>query len=80
MITEKFDFLLQPQLRAEFEREGIRLEFKAGDILVEPHKYIKIVPLVLHKTFASSDRMKTVRNYLFITSRKDSPVLFRYRQ
>ncbi|MGN0019366.1 MAG: Crp/Fnr family transcriptional regulator [Sphingobacterium hotanense] len=47
MITEKFDFLLQPQLRAEFEREGIRLEFKAGDILVEPHKYIKIVPLVL---------------------------------
>ncbi|MVZ67621.1 helix-turn-helix domain-containing protein [Sphingobacterium sp. DK4209] len=47
MITEKFDFLLHPALREEFERDGVKLSFKAGDILVEPQKCIKIIPLVL---------------------------------
>ena len=50
MLTDKFDFLLHPDLREEFHQEGIPLNFTTGDILLEPLRYIKIIPFVLKGT------------------------------
>ncbi|MGB7527186.1 Crp/Fnr family transcriptional regulator [Sphingobacterium cellulitidis] len=47
MSSRKFDFLLEKELKAEFEQVGSKLEFKAGDMIVEPNKYIKVIPLLL---------------------------------
>ena len=50
MSNRKFDFLLEKGIREEFEDVGSNLEFNAGDIIVEPNKYIKVIPLVLKGT------------------------------
>ncbi|OYD44290.1 hypothetical protein CHU00_17780 [Sphingobacterium cellulitidis] len=47
MNNRKFDFLLEKELKAELEQVGSKLEFKAGDMIVEPNKYIKVIPLLL---------------------------------
>lgn len=47
MNIRKFDFLLEKELKVELEQVGSKLEFKAGDIIVEPNKYIKVIPLLL---------------------------------
>ncbi len=47
MSSRKFDFLLEKELKAELEQVGSKLEFKAGDMIVEPNKYIKVIPLLL---------------------------------
>ncbi len=47
MNNRKFDFLLEQELKAELEQVGSKLEFKAGDMIVEPNKYIKVIPLLL---------------------------------
>ncbi|WP_156309019.1 Crp/Fnr family transcriptional regulator [Sphingobacterium endophyticum] len=50
MINKKFDFLLEQGLRAEFDQVGTRLEFNPGDLIVEPNKYIKVIPLLIKGT------------------------------
>jgi CRP/FNR family transcriptional regulator len=50
MSNRKFDFLLEKGIREEFDEVGSSLEFNAGDIIVEPNKYIKVIPLVLKGT------------------------------
>jgi len=50
MSNRKFDFLLEQGLRTEFDQVGTKLEFRAGDIIVEPNKYIKVIPLLLQGT------------------------------
>lgn len=47
MNLSKFDFLQEHDLRLEFEDVGIPLQFSSGQTVVEPHKYIKVIPLVL---------------------------------
>ncbi len=50
MSNRKFDFLLEKGIREEFDEVASSLEFNAGDIIVEPNKYIKVIPLVLKGT------------------------------
>ncbi|WP_313188992.1 Crp/Fnr family transcriptional regulator [Sphingobacterium sp.] len=50
MSNIEFDFLLEKGLRTEFEQVGSTLEFNPGDIIVEPHKYIKVIPILLKGT------------------------------
>ena len=50
MNNIKFDFLLEQGLRTEFEQVGSKLEFNTGDIIVEPQKYIKVIPILLTGT------------------------------
>jgi CRP/FNR family transcriptional regulator len=50
MSNRKFDFLLEKGIREEFDEVGSSLEFNAGDIIVEPNKYIKVIPIVLKGT------------------------------
>lgn len=50
MSNKKFDFLLEQGLRAEFDQVGIKLDFNTGDIIIEPNKYIKVIPILLKGT------------------------------
>lgn len=47
MISEKFDFLLEAGLREEFEQAGRLMQIPAGQLVVEPQKYIKVIPFLL---------------------------------
>ncbi|MGN5955178.1 Crp/Fnr family transcriptional regulator [Sphingobacterium lactis] len=47
MISEKFDFLLEAGLREEFEQAGQLMQIPAGQLVVEPQKYIKVIPFLL---------------------------------
>jgi len=50
MSNKKFDFLLEQGLRTEFDQVGIKLDFNTGDIIIEPNKYIKVIPILLKGT------------------------------
>lgn len=50
MIHKNFDFLLEPELREEFDQVASRLSFMTGDIVIEPNRYIKVIPLLLNGT------------------------------
>ena len=50
MTEHKFNFITEPELLEEIDRTGEVLTFKEGDIIVQPEKYIKVIPLLLKGT------------------------------
>ncbi|QBR12579.1 Crp/Fnr family transcriptional regulator [Sphingobacterium sp. CZ-2] len=50
MIADVFDFLTEAGLREELEEKGVHLKMPVGKIVVEPNKYIKVIPLVIKGT------------------------------
>lgn len=65
MASHQFDFLLEAELRSEFEQVRQRLEFQAGTVIMEPEKYIKVIPLLLRGTIKVL-RQSSDGNELFI--------------
>jgi CRP/FNR family transcriptional regulator len=47
MSIYKFDFITEPDLLTEINNTGTFLQFNAGDVIVQPEKYIKVIPLLL---------------------------------
>ena len=50
MTKHKFNFLSEPQLLDEIDKTGKLLSFQPGDVIIQPDKYIKVIPLLLKGT------------------------------
>ena len=50
MNKANFNFITEPDLLEEIEKTGKRLTFVSGDVLVQPEKYIKVIPLLIRGT------------------------------
>jgi CRP/FNR family transcriptional regulator len=50
MTEHKFNFITEVELLEEIESTGELLTFKEGDIIVQPEKYIKVIPLLIKGT------------------------------
>lgn len=50
MTEHKFNFITESELLEEIDKTGEVLTFKKGDIIVQPEKYIKVIPLLLKGT------------------------------
>lgn len=50
MENNFFSNLFESELNSELNAAGTSMEFKAGDIIVQPGKYIKVIPLLLKGT------------------------------
>ena len=50
MTDYRFDFITEFDLITEIKKTGMNLDFKAGAIIVQPERYIKVIPFVIKGT------------------------------
>ncbi len=49
-MEEKIHFINEPELLEEIKKAGVQLTFEPGAVIVQPGKYIKVIPLLLKGT------------------------------